>query len=106
MTTFKNNYDELEKIIYQEGLKIKAIHFHPELDMMIIVLNNKRILQRSLAYTERLKNASPAELDNYRLIADGVGIHWPDLDEDISLKSLLKEEVTQSIHTLTQSLAS
>ena len=104
MTTSQNRYDELEKIIYEEGIRIKAVHVHEDMDMMLIVLNNKRILQRSLGYTDRLKNASTKELRNYRLIAKGVGIHWPDLDEDLSLKGFLQEEVTQSIHQIKHSV--
>jgi len=105
MTTLENNYDELEKIIFEEGLRIKAVHVHKDLDMMLIVLNNKVILQRPLSYTKRLKNASLEQLTNYRLISKGVGIHWPDIDEDVSLKGFLKEEVTQSIHNLRHSIA-
>lgn len=37
----------------------------------------------------RLRNANAAARENWRLIADGVGIHWPDVDEDISVASLL-----------------
>jgi len=106
MTTLENKYDELEEIIYKEGLRIRAVHFHKDLDMMLIVLNNKRTLQRPLSYTKRLKKASLAELNNYRLIAKGVGIHWPDLDEDLSLKGFLREEITHSIHNIKQSMAS
>lgn len=97
MITLENNYDEIEKIIYEEGLRIIAVHIHADLDMMLIVLNNKRTLQRSLSYTDRLKNASTDELTNYQLIAKGVGIHWPDIDEDLSLKGFLQEEMTQSL---------
>jgi len=42
-----------------------------------------------------LAQASVENLNNYRLIADGVGIHWPDVDEDLSLKVFLKEELLQ-----------
>ena len=104
MTISENKYDELEKIIYEEGLRIKAVHIHQDLNMMLFVLSNKKTIQRSLDYTEKLKNASPSELKNYKLIAKGVGIHWPDLDEDLSLKGFLKEEVTQSIHDIRQSI--
>lgn len=105
MTISENIYDELEKIIYEEGLRIKAVHIHEDLNMMLIVLSNKKTIQRSFDYTEKLKKATPSELNNCQLIANGVGIHWPDLDEDISLKGFLEEEVTQSIHDIRQSIA-
>jgi hypothetical protein len=42
-----------------------------------------------LAWFPRLAHGTPAERANWRLIGGGVGIHWPDLDEDISVESLL-----------------
>jgi hypothetical protein len=42
-----------------------------------------------LAWFPRLQQASPAQRRNWRLIGAGVGIHWPDVDEDISAASLL-----------------
>lgn len=38
-----------------------------------------------------LANATDAQLRNYRIIGDGEGIHWPDLDEDLSARGILKE---------------
>ena len=43
-----------------------------------------------LAWFPRLAHGSPAERANWRLIGGGAGIHWPELDEDISVESLLK----------------
>jgi hypothetical protein len=42
-----------------------------------------------LAWFPRLQRASAAQRRNWRLIGAGVGIHWPDVDEDISAASLL-----------------
>lgn len=42
-----------------------------------------------LGFYPRLCHATPVERANWRLIADGVGIHWPDIDEDISVDGLL-----------------
>jgi len=39
-----------------------------------------------------LKNASPEERSNYYLTVNGTGIHWESIDEDISIKYLLREE--------------
>ncbi|MGA1995132.1 MAG: DUF2442 domain-containing protein [Bryobacteraceae bacterium] len=52
-------------------------------------LADGRTITVPLAWFPRLAHASPAERDNWRLIAGGEGIHWPDLDEDISVESLL-----------------
>lgn len=42
-----------------------------------------------LEWFPSLRDATTPERDHWRLIADGVGIHWPDLDEDISVAGLL-----------------
>lgn len=44
-----------------------------------------RVLWQSLLYYRRLLNATPAERENYEM--DDEGIHWEDLDEDISFES-------------------
>ncbi len=95
MNTFKNNYDTLEQLIFEGGLRIKAVHFHPDIDLMLIVLNNKKVLQRPISTSSRLQKATIEQLNNYQLISGGVGIHWPELDEDLSLKGFLKEEITK-----------
>lgn len=94
MNSFNNNYDPLESIIFEGGLRIIGMHFHKDLDLMLIVLNNKKVLTRKLSSSERFKNATSDQLSNYRLISNGVGVHWPDLDEDLSLKGFLKEELS------------
>lgn len=97
MSSFKNSYNELEKIIYQDRLKIKALHFHQDLDMMLVVLTNGKVLQRRLSASERLKKAASEQLNDYRLIGQGAGVHWECVDEDLSLKGFLKEEIYRSI---------
>jgi hypothetical protein len=44
----------------------------------------------TLVWYPRLAHASPEERANWRLIADGEGIHWPALDEDVRVSHLLK----------------
>ena len=94
MSSLNNNYDALESIIFEKGLRIVALHFHKSLDLMLIVLNNKKVLAQKLSGSERLKNATEAQLSNYRLISKGIGVHWPDVDEDLSLKGFLREEIS------------
>lgn len=43
----------------------------------------------TLAWYPRLMNATESELQNWRLIGKGYGIHWEELDEDISVEGLL-----------------
>jgi hypothetical protein len=51
-------------------------------------LADGRTIVVPLAWFPRLAHGTPAERANWRLIGGGVGIHWPDLDEDIRAESL------------------
>ncbi len=48
-----------------------------------------RVISVPLAWSWRLSDATPAQRANWRLIGDGHGVHWPDLDEDISAEGML-----------------
>jgi len=54
-----------------------------------LVLADGREISAPLAWFPRLLRATPAERRDWRLIGSGVGVHWPALDEDISVASLL-----------------
>lgn len=58
-------------------------------ETLTVDLTDGRTISVPLAWYPRLLHASPAERENWRLVGDRVGIHWPDLDEDISVESLL-----------------
>jgi hypothetical protein len=58
-------------------------------DLMTVALDDGRILSVPLAWYPRLLHGSPQERGKYELIGAGEGIHWPDLDEDISVVGLL-----------------
>jgi len=60
-------------------------------DKMYIELNTSRVLTVPYSYTKRLQNASLDELKNYRLIAGGVGIHFEDIDEDLSIEGIIRD---------------
>ena len=48
-----------------------------------------RVISVPLAWSWRLSDATPAQRANWRLIGDGYGVHWPDVDEDISAEGML-----------------
>ncbi|MBT3602120.1 MAG: DUF2442 domain-containing protein [Candidatus Latescibacteria bacterium] len=48
-----------------------------------------RTISVPLAWSWRLSNATPDQRANYELIGDGQGVHWPDIDEDISAEGML-----------------
>jgi hypothetical protein len=58
-------------------------------DDFTIVLADGRTMTIPLAWFPRLFHASPAERGNWRWVGGGIGIHWPDLDEDISVEDLI-----------------
>jgi hypothetical protein len=58
-------------------------------DALVVDLADARTITVPLAWFPRLAHGTPAERANWRLIGRGLGIHWPDLDEDISAESLL-----------------
>ncbi|MEO6219489.1 MAG: DUF2442 domain-containing protein [Ginsengibacter sp.] len=93
MNTSINNFDAIEKLIHQEGLQIVTVDFHPKIDLMLIILNTKAVLHQRLSSYSRLFSSDKNSLLQYELIANGTGIHWPLLDEDLSLKGFLQDEL-------------
>jgi hypothetical protein len=59
-------------------------------DRLVVVLADGRELATPLAWFPRLMDATPEQRQNWRFIGRGHGIHWPDVDEDISVASLLR----------------
>jgi hypothetical protein len=59
-------------------------------DRLIVILADGRELAAPLAWFPRLLEASAEQRRNWRLIGGGHGIHWPDVDEDVSVASLLR----------------
>ena len=58
-------------------------------DTLTVELSDGRTIAVPLAWYPRLVHATEEERGNWRLIGGGQGIHWPDLDEDISVEGLL-----------------
>ena len=58
-------------------------------DTLTVDLADGRSISMPLAWYPRLAHGTQAERTNWRLIGRGEGVHWPDLDEDISVENLL-----------------
>ena len=58
-------------------------------DTLTAELADGRTISVPLAWYPRLVHATQQERDNWRLIGGGRGIHWPDLDEDLSVEGLI-----------------
>ncbi|MBX3290944.1 MAG: DUF2442 domain-containing protein [Acidobacteria bacterium] len=65
-------------------------------DNMWVELTDGRQLGIPLAYFPRLAGASAAQRKNYIISGGGVGLHWDELDEDISVPALLAGRVDQT----------
>jgi len=67
--------------------RVKAVSFTA--DALVVHLTDGRAISVPLASFPRLRGATPAQRTHWQLTEGGVGIHWTDLDEDISLAGLL-----------------
>lgn len=61
-------------------------------DSLTVHLNDGRSISVPLVWYPRLLHGTPEERDNWRLIGNAEGIHWLDLDEDISVENLLRKK--------------
>lgn len=59
-------------------------------DMLHVQLTDGRVVSAPLEWFPRLRDATDGQRQNCRLIGRGVGIHWEDVDEDISVAGLLR----------------
>ena len=69
--------------------KARAINIDINEDTITVDLDDGRTISAPIAWYPRLIHAEPEERDNWRLIGEGEGINWEDLDEDISVENLL-----------------
>ncbi|MEI8025292.1 MAG: DUF2442 domain-containing protein [Pseudomonadota bacterium] len=58
-------------------------------DMICLVLDDGRKVKTPLEFYPRLAKATKKQLGNFRLLGSGTGIHWEDLDEDLSVDSIV-----------------
>lgn len=58
-------------------------------DELIVSLVDGRTLAIPLVWFPRLADATQAQLQRYEILGDGEGIHWPEVDEDLSVEGLL-----------------
>ena len=58
-------------------------------DTIIAYLVDGRVISVPLAWSWRLSEATPTQRAHFEFIGDGQGVHWPDVDEDISVEGML-----------------
>ncbi len=73
---------------------IKEVTFD---DKIYIALSSGDVLTIPYDYTPRLANAKKGELQKYHLIGGGIGVHFDDIDEDISLNAIIKYKMQHEL---------
>jgi len=73
-----------------------AVELHPQAqnisfseDSLIVELLDGRTVSAPLLWFPKLAKATPEQLSVWEILGDGEGIHWPELDEDLSIRGLL-----------------
>ena len=59
-------------------------------DNVVVGLMDGRTISVPLAWYPRLANAAPEQRTRWEIVGAGYGIHWPDIDEDLSTEGLLR----------------
>lgn len=72
----------------EAGERVKSVRCTK--DTLVVDLVDGRSLSVPLAWYPRLHSASPDERKNWQISGGGFGIHWPDIDEDLSVDGLLR----------------
>jgi hypothetical protein len=70
------------------GEAVRDVHFSE--DTLSVDLIDGRTITVPLVWYPRLLDATPEQRRNWRIIGAGYGIHWPDVDEDLSSEGLLR----------------
>lgn len=98
----KKATDPFDQLIFELGLRAeKVLLADKKLDSLVVILNNGTIFKIALSNYPKLKNATQEELNKWELIADGIGIRWDALDEDLSIKGIIKESaLNEALHQL------
>lgn len=97
----KRSTDPFDQLIFEKGLRATQIVADKKLNMLLIILNNAKVLRIRLSDYKKLHKATQQQLNRWQLISNGIGIEWRDIDEDLSLKGIIK---SAAINAALQSL--
>ncbi len=75
--------------IVNEKYEPRLNEIHITEDEIIAFLVDGRTISVPLAWSWRLSEADPEQRQDYEIIGDDTGVHWPDIDEDISVQGML-----------------
>jgi len=77
----------MNSLVIKKSIRAVDVIFQDE--KMKIFLEDGREIAIPLEWFSRLRNATTAQLNNWRLVGNGEGIHWNEIDEDILVENLL-----------------
>jgi hypothetical protein len=65
-------------------------------EMLVVRLEDGRELRIPIEWYPSLRDATDAQRQRWEFIGGGVGVHWPDLDEDLSIRGMLAPQMPQA----------
>ena len=80
----------------QLELNVPAVDAFAENGFVCVRLKDSREIRFPAAMNRRLRGATPEQLNRIEIICNGTGLHWPDLDEDLSVIGILEGRLGQS----------
>ena len=78
----------MHSLAHKKDERVEAVYFAR--DSLIVDLMDGRTISVFLSWYPRLLKATPKERANWEIGGGGYGIHWPDVDEDLSTEGLLR----------------
>jgi hypothetical protein len=92
----KKSSNSIDQLIFEKGIRIADVIIRKKPDIIIVLLNTGHILKLQLSDFPHLKKSSEKSLNEWRLIGGGIGIHWKEIDEDLSLKGFIASSSEKS----------
>ena len=71
----------------ETAYKISKIYF--EQDNLVLILNDQKYFFKIIEISDKLARADEKDRNNFNISPSGYGIHWPSIDEDLSINGLL-----------------
>jgi len=94
--------DPIDRLIHNRSVFIRGVIISKSYNIMVVLLGGRlgKIFDGEIIFKlsefPGLKSAGEEHLNNWRLIAGGIGIHWIDLDEDLSLKRFILSALSKA----------
>lgn len=97
MPTSIHTNDVIDQWILHDSLRITGLHFDSDTQQLTIEMSTKASITFPLSAFPSFLNASLQARSNFSITGDGIGVHWLDLDEDLSLKGFLLADLKRRV---------